>query len=1119
MALVGTLTGMLKLDNTNFKAKLTQAKASVSEFSAGVQSKLLEPAKAAKVQYKDVARIVQGIVVSRIFYSSLQSITAAADAVWEFSKSLEYAQIAYANLFGDTALAEEFINVLKDFSAVTPFSFSDSEAAAKRLLAYGIQSENVMYIMQGILAASSMQGSSQVIESVSRALGQIYTKGKVMNEELRQLAESGIPVYEILQEKLGLTNDQIARIGDQAIPAAEAINALVEGMNERFGGVIAASSYTMQGLISNIKDNAEMLGAALFEPLTSRMKLVFIGLEKRLTKLRDIADTQGIGGVFEEIVPKKAQVAIKIFIADIQIAFATIKALASQVKGVFGGIFSGFISAINLVLPALSLVFGLLGAVAVAISKNSTAMRMLSSYIFAATIMWVAFRVQAMASAAITSVITTITGALKTLQEALIVSKILFASLLAVAAVAVGIGIFAFTKKGGAAIDKLQDKLTKISGIDTSKSMLPETKERNSDLSKFNKELSTTSDEMDDVADSTGSAAAAAKSLLSFDEAFKLDDPDEGTGSGSGIDNGGDIEIPNVDAGGATFFPDLPNISEVVSTYAAKFKKKFGEAFAEMGLGALVGSLIGYGLLGVPGALIGAALGALAGYIWKTLADKMGMTDIGAYAVEFGLGIGAAIGFLVGGPGGAAIGAAIGVVVGFIVDAFAKGFEDNDWSLVNVAVGAAMGGIIGFAFGGPVGAAIGVAVGGLIEIGWNALVKAWPKITGFFDDIPGWLDENYHEQLVVVGKKAEEIRTKVEEKYEEISKTIHDKMGTAKEAVSTAWDFMQLSTQDKVKVIKAVVDEKFDGLATKIDTKVSEAATSVKTKFEEIKTDVRTKVDEAATKVRTKFGEIKTDIYTKSGEARTAVVTKFGEIKTNIATNVTSAYGTVKTKFEGIKTTVAEKASSAWNSTKTNFDLMKTKVSTRAGEMWTSVSTNFTNIATKIGTKMGDAWGAVKTGVTNMYTTFTDWIDDLWDNVFGKLFGWLDKGIDKIEEFFGTDSTTEGKGRDEEVKETVYRHHATGGIFNKEHLAHFAEGNKAEAIIPLENASAMQPFVDAVANGITAGLLPTLLSVGNNNNGSELQPLYVGTLVADERGLKELERRMKVVRLAEEKRG
>jgi len=62
----------------------------------------------------------------------------------------------------------------------------------------------------------------------------------------------------------------------------------------------------------------------------------------------------------------------------------------------------------------------------------------------------------------------------------------------------------------------------------------------------------------------------------------------------------------------------------------------------------------------------------------------------------------------------------------------------------------------------------------------------------------------------------------------------------------------------------------------------------------------------------------------------------------------------------------------------------------------------------------------------------------------------------------------------------------------------------------------MQPFVDAVANGITASLMPIVANISGGQN--QLQPLYVGTLIADERSLKELNRKMQVIQLQENKR-
>ena len=179
MANFANLTANLNLNIQNFASNMRRASSLANQFSANLKGQInngmVEPAKKSKFEFKDVARIVQGIMISKVFYGGLNAIRNATSAVWEFSQELEYAKIAYSNLFGDTALADEFINVLKDFAAKTPFSFQESEAAAKRLLAYGIQYKNVMYVMQGVLAASSMQGNPQVIESVSRALGQIYT--------------------------------------------------------------------------------------------------------------------------------------------------------------------------------------------------------------------------------------------------------------------------------------------------------------------------------------------------------------------------------------------------------------------------------------------------------------------------------------------------------------------------------------------------------------------------------------------------------------------------------------------------------------------------------------------------------------------------------------------------------------------------------------------------------------------------------------------------------------------------------------------------------------------------------------------------------------------------------
>src|SRR5205823_99725 len=81
-------------------------------------------------------------------------------------------------------------------------------------------------------------------------------QGKVSMEEIRQLAETGLPVFDILRDKLGLTAEQIQDIGNQGVSSDKAISALLQGFDERFGGAMDAQSKTALGLLSTLKDNA-----------------------------------------------------------------------------------------------------------------------------------------------------------------------------------------------------------------------------------------------------------------------------------------------------------------------------------------------------------------------------------------------------------------------------------------------------------------------------------------------------------------------------------------------------------------------------------------------------------------------------------------------------------------------------------------------------------------------------------------------------------------------------------------------------------------------------------------------------------------------------------------------
>lgn len=221
-------------------------------------------------------------------YAGFQMLSAAIEStvgsIMQYSMSMENSQAAFGVFLGNAQLAAQYTQDLKKIAADTPFDLPGVMDAGKKLLAFGFDAQTSLNLLRTIGDASAALGlGTEGIDRITLAIGQIQAKGRVMGDELLQLTEAGIPAQEILAEKLGLTADEVKNIGDAGIDAQTAIQALTEGMNERFGGMAETLSNNMQGLISTIEDNLQNIGGFAFEPL-------FEGLKNGLRQVRDLTD-------------------------------------------------------------------------------------------------------------------------------------------------------------------------------------------------------------------------------------------------------------------------------------------------------------------------------------------------------------------------------------------------------------------------------------------------------------------------------------------------------------------------------------------------------------------------------------------------------------------------------------------------------------------------------------------------------------------------------------------------------------------------------------------------------------------------------------------------------------
>lgn len=187
---------------------------------------------------------------------------------------LEQSEIGFTTMLGSVEKAKEYLKDLYEFAAKTPFQMAGLVGSTQKLLAYGFAAEDVIPMLTSIGDASSALGAGQAgIDRMTRALGQMRAKGKVSAEEMMQLAEIGVPAWQMLAEAIGVDIPTAMKMAEKGtIRAAETIPALLEGMNKRFGGLMEKQALTMQGLWSTFMDTWSMAAANVMRPLLPSIK-------------------------------------------------------------------------------------------------------------------------------------------------------------------------------------------------------------------------------------------------------------------------------------------------------------------------------------------------------------------------------------------------------------------------------------------------------------------------------------------------------------------------------------------------------------------------------------------------------------------------------------------------------------------------------------------------------------------------------------------------------------------------------------------------------------------------------------------------------------------------------
>lgn len=283
-------------------------------------------------------------------------IVGVGAAALAMSAQLEQSTIGFTSMMGSADLAKDHLEQLRAFAATTPFEFDDVTRASQRLQALGFSASEVIPTLTAVGGAAAAMGTgAEGIDRIVLALGQMQAKGKVMSQELNQLAEAGIPAYQILAKTL---NTDVAgamkMVEDRAVSSATAVPALIKAMSDQFGEGLKAQSNSLNTLFSNLEDRFKQVLGEIGNVLAPTAKDIIAFAQEGADKLEDLAKA------FADL-PKPIQ-ATTIGVAGVAAAMGPVLFVGGQLVSSVGQLASGYRS----LLPYLESASGSTGLAAVA---------------------------------------------------------------------------------------------------------------------------------------------------------------------------------------------------------------------------------------------------------------------------------------------------------------------------------------------------------------------------------------------------------------------------------------------------------------------------------------------------------------------------------------------------------------------------------------------------------------------------------------------------------------------------------------------------------------------------------------------------------------------------------
>jgi hypothetical protein len=233
-------------------------------------------ANAGKKGFGSIKDFVFGGLIAGGITGIIQSVVSLGKSIIDAGSNFEKTTKTFENAFGDQTLAKDYIALIQDFAAKTPFEFDKLTDSVLKLTNRGFTPTREELTKLGDLAATTGKDFDQLSEAILDA----------QTGEFERLKEFGIRAQKDGDTVTLAFRGQVKEIEN----TDEAIRNAIISYGELNGvqGAMAVQSKTFQGVMSNLKDTLTQISIKIFNAFGPALTQVIAFFSEKITYVYEV---------------------------------------------------------------------------------------------------------------------------------------------------------------------------------------------------------------------------------------------------------------------------------------------------------------------------------------------------------------------------------------------------------------------------------------------------------------------------------------------------------------------------------------------------------------------------------------------------------------------------------------------------------------------------------------------------------------------------------------------------------------------------------------------------------------------------------------------------------------